>query len=148
MKFTVTIKGVNGKELVNACDQAQLTLAIQVMKDTVPFVPAKTGVYSSRARVDKNTVVYGSAGTDQTQYLWYGKVMVDEQGRHAVYYKDVGFRHRKGARLHPIDKDLVFTTDMHPNATSHWMDVSYEQNAERWAEKGKEAVLTYLGRTE
>lgn len=145
MKFTVTIKGVNGKELVNACDQAQLALAVQVMKDTVPFVPALTGTFSNQARVDNNTVVYVG---EQVNYLWNGKVMVDEQGRHAVYYKDVGFRHRKGAKLHPIDKDLVFTTDMHPNATSHWMDVSYEQNAEKWAEVGRKAVLTYLGRTE
>ena len=70
--------------------------------------------------------------------------MVDEQNRHAVYIKDVGWRHRKGAKLHAIDKDLVFTTDMHPEAQAHWMEASEDKNAEKWARVAEKAIDKYL----
>lgn len=143
MKIILHVKTISDKEFHKACKQAETALAVQVLKDTRPFVPALTGVFSNLARVDKNEVVYTG---DQVRYLYEGKVMVDELGRHAVYIKDVGWRHRKGAKLHATEKDLVFTTDMHPNAQAHWMEASYEQNAEKWANVGEKAVKYYLGR--
>lgn len=141
MTITLKIKAITGKNLKSATEKAELTVAQQVMKDTIPFVPALTGTFSNQTRVDRNTIVYEGV---QARYLYEGKVMVDEQGRHAVYYKDVGWRHRKGAKLHAIDKDLVFTTDMHPNATSHWMDASYQKNSDKWARVAEKAVLNWL----
>ena len=134
MKITLKIKAIKGREFKAAC-------ATQALKDTTPYVPALTGAFSNLARVDGNEIVYTG---DQAAYLYAGKVMVDEMGRHAVYIKDVGWRHRKGAKLHAIDKDLVFTTDMHPKAQAHWVEASYEENAEKWALVGERAVKLWL----
>ena len=141
MKITLKIKVIKGREFKAACAAAEAVVATQALKDTTPYVPALTGAFSNLARVDGNEIVYTG---DQAAYLYAGKVMVDEMGRHAVYIKDVGWRHRKGATLHAIDKDLVFTTDMHPKAQAHWMEASYEENAEKWARVGERAVKLWL----
>lgn len=141
MKITLKIKVIKGREFKAACTAAEAVVATQALKDTTPYVPALTGAFSNLARVDGNEIVYTG---DQAAYLYAGKVMVDEMGRHAVYIKDVGWRHRKGAKLHAIDKDLVFTTDMHPKAQAHWMEASYEENAEKWARVGERAVKLWL----
>lgn len=141
MKITLKIKAITGREFKAACTAAEAVVATQALKDTTPYVPALTGAFSNLARVDGNEIVYTG---DQAAYLYAGKVMVDEMGRHAVYIKDVGWRHRKGAKLHAIDKDLVFTTDMHPKAQAHWMEASYEENAEKWALVGERAVKLWL----
>ena len=141
MNITLKIKVIKGREFKAACTAAEAVVATQALKDTTPYVPALTGAFSNLARVDGNEIVYTG---DQAAYLYAGKVMVDEMGRHAVYIKDVGWRHRKGAKLHAIDKDLVFTTDMHPKAQAHWMEASYEENAEKWALVGERAVKLWL----
>ena len=141
MKITLKIKAIKGSEFKAACTAAEAVVATQALKDTTPYVPALTGAFSNLARVDGNEIVYTG---DQAAYLYAGKVMVDEMGRHAVYIKDVGWRHRKGAKLHAIDKDLVFSTDMHPKAQAHWMEASYEENAEKWALVGERAVKLWL----
>lgn len=141
MKTTLKIKVIKGREFKAACTAAEAVVATQALKDTTPYVPALTGAFSNLARVDGNEIVYTG---DQAAYLYAGKVMVDEMGRHAVYIKDVGWRHRKGVKLHAIDKDLVFTTDMHPKAQAHWMEASYEENAEKWALVGERAVKLWL----
>lgn len=141
MKITLKIKVIKGREFKAACTAAEAVVATQALKDTTPYVPALTGAFSNLARVDGNEIVYTG---DQAAYLYAGKVMVDEMGRHAVYIKDVGWRHRKGAKLHAIDKDLVFTTDMHSKAQAHWMEASYEENAEKWALVGERAVKLWL----
>lgn len=141
MKITLKIKVIKGREFKASCTAAEAVVATQALKDTTPYVPALTGAFSNLARVDGNEIVYTG---DQAAYLYAGKVMVDEMGRHAVYIKDVGWRHRKGAKLHAIDKDLVFTTDMHPKAQAHWMEASYEENAEKWALVGERAVKLWL----
>ncbi len=144
MKIILHVKTVSGAEFHKACKQAETALAVQVLKDTRPFVPALTGVFSNLARVDKNEVVYTG---DQARYLYEGKVMVDAAtGKGPMNIPDVGLRWHKGATLTPTEKDLVFTTDMHPKAQAHWMEASYEQNAEKWAAVGEKAVKYYLGR--
>lgn len=141
MKITVSVKTIRGGDFHKACKLAEVELAKNVLKDTAPFVPALTGVFSNSARTQGNAVVYTG---DQVHYLWNGKVMVDEQGRHAVFYEGIGWRHRKGAKLHATEKDLVFTTNMHPNAQSHWMEASYEKNAEKWAHEAEAKVVKHL----
>ena len=144
MKVILHVKTISGTEFHKACKQAEKALAVQVLKDTRPFVPALTGAFSNLARVDKNEVVYTG---DQARYLYEGKVMVDAAtGKGPMNIPDVGLRWHKGATLTPTAKDLVFTTDMHPKAQAHWMEASYEQNAEKWANVGEKAVKYYLGR--
>lgn len=141
MTIIVQVEPIRGGDFHKACKLAEKELAKNVLKDTTPFVPALTGVFSNAARVQDNEVVYVG---DQVNYLWHGKVMVDEQNRHAVFYEGIGWRHRKGAKLHATEKDLVFTTNMHPNAQSHWMEASYEKNAEKWSQEAELMVEKHL----
>lgn len=143
MKIILHVKKLPKKSFVHACKQAETALAVQVLKDARPFVPALTGAFANLARVDKNTVVYTG---DQARYLYEGKVMVDAAtGKGPMNIPDVGIRWHKGATLRATERDLVFTTDMHPNAQSHWIEASYNQNAEKWARVAEKAVKYYLG---
>lgn len=143
MNIILYVKYIASKEFRTACKKAELELAKDVLKDTDEFVPFLTGTFSKNARVQGNVVVYIA---DWVRYLYYGKVMVDEQGRHAVFYDGVGWRHRKHARLHPIDKDLVFTKTYHPKAQARWMEASYAQNVDKWAGDAERAVSSFLDR--
>lgn len=107
---------------------AEKVLANQVLKDTRPFVPALTMSLNQRSHVEGNKVIYPGP---YARYLYYGKVMVDENGRPAFPTKD-GFRHRKGAVLHATEKDLVFTKSVHPQAQAHWFEASKAVNLDKW----------------
>lgn len=143
MKVILYVKTISGTEFHKACKQAETALAVRVMKDTSEYVPFLNGVLEKNTRVQGNEVVYIA---DYVYYLWRGKVMVDEQGRHAVFYEGKGWRHRKDSHLHPIDKDLVFTKQHHAKAQARWMEASYADNVEKWAADGEKAVKYYLGR--
>nr|DAH93641.1 MAG TPA: Minor capsid protein [Caudoviricetes sp.] len=95
------------------------------------------------ARTDGNEIVYTG---DQARYLYEGKVMVDAAtGKGPMNIPGVGLRWHKGATLTPTAKDLVFTTDMHPQAQSHWMEASYKKNGDKWARVAEKAVISSLG---
>ena len=74
MRITLKIKTVSGGNFKSACKAAEIVVATQALKDTIPFVPALTGVFSNMARTDGNEIVYTG---DQARYLYEGKVMVD-----------------------------------------------------------------------
>ena len=141
MKIILHVKTISGSEFHKACKKAELEVAKDVMKDTSEIVPFLNGVLEKNTRVQGNEIVYIA---DYVYYLWRGKVMVDEQGRHAVFYEGKGWRHRKDSHLHPIDKDLVFTKQHHPKAQARWMEASYEQNVEKWAGDAERAVKVFL----
>lgn len=144
MNITLKIKVTTGKEFKAACKDAEVVAATQALKDTTPFVPALTGVFSNMARTDGNVIVYTG---DQALYLYEGKVMVDAAtGSGPMNIPDVGFRWHKGATLKPTDRNLVFSTGMHPDAQSHWMDASYAKNGKRWAKVAEKAVIYFLDR--
>ena len=52
LKFSVDVSGMDEvkRQLARACDRAESVLAQQVMKDTIPFVPALTGSLTQRKR--------------------------------------------------------------------------------------------------
>lgn len=137
MRLTVNIKTLPAKTFRKAVKYAETVVAEQALKDTDPFVPALTGTFSKLAHTVGNEIIYTG---DQAQYLYHGKVMVDQDNRHAVFYEGKGWRHRKGAILHATDKNLVFTTDMHPQAQSHWMEASEAKNGDKWAEVAERAI--------
>ena len=76
LKFSVDVSGMDEvkRQLARACDRAESVLAQQVMKDTIPFVPALTGSLTQRTRVVGNEVIYPGP---YARFLYYGKVMVD-----------------------------------------------------------------------
>lgn len=102
-------------------DKAKKALAIQVMDDTDKFVPALTGSLSQRTHVEGNTIVYPGPFS---RFLYYGKVMI---------YAPTGSTWAP-ANAHKVvtDRDLVFNKSMHPQATSHWFEVSKAMNLKTW----------------
>ena len=88
LRLTVHTKGLEEikDKLMQASSKAEHTLAIQIRKDTSPYVPALTGSLDTRTRIEGfsnaglgpgtggSTIVYPGP---YARYLYYGKVMVD-----------------------------------------------------------------------
>ena len=111
----------NADEWVASNDRAEHAVAVQMEKDTRPFVPALTGSLMNRTRVDGNTVIYPGP---YARFLYYGKVMVDP---------DTGSPFaQKGAVKVVTDRNLVFNRSVNPQAQAHWFEASKAQNLEKW----------------
>ena len=80
VKFDIQVD-IPSDVLAEPASRAEHILALQIKKDTTPFVPALTGSLSTRTRVEEGTVIYPGP---YARYLYYGKLMVDpETGRRA-----------------------------------------------------------------
>lgn len=149
IKMDVDLSAIDAakQRLPSAAKKAEHALAIYIAKDTARYVPMLTGSLVSRTRVVENTIIYPGP---YARYLYYSKVMVDAStGEGAYHYvnrhnEDVFF-FRRGAKLKATERDLVFTTDFHPDAQSHWIEVSAAANREKWNRYGSEELLKALG---
>jgi hypothetical protein len=122
----------NADEWVASNDRAEHAVAVQMEKDTRPFVPALTGSLMNRTRVDGNTVIYPGP---YARFLYYGKVMVDP---------DTGSPYaQKGAVKVLTDRNLVFNRSVNPQAQAHWFEASKAQNLEKWLRVYKKARKKY-----
>lgn len=113
--------------LAKASTQAEQVVAIQIAKDTSPYVPMRTGSLNIRTKVDGGNIIYPGP---YARYLYYGKVMEGP----------------KAGPKHATDKDLVYTKDHHPDAQSFWFEASKAQNLEKWVRVADKAVSHYLKR--
>ena len=134
VKFSVYMEGMDAikEKLVQACGKAEHVLAVQVEKDTVPFVPALTGSLTERTRVVGNAIIYPGP---YARFLYNGKVMVDPNTG-STYAP-------KGGTKVLTDRNLVFTKTMHPQAQSHWFEASKAQNLDKWLRVAGKAVKKY-----
>ena len=142
LKFSVDVYGMDdvNRKLERSCDRAESVLAQQVMKDTIPFVPALTGSLMVRTRIHPeyrgeivgNSIVYPGP---YARFLYYGKVMVDP-ATGSTYAP-------KGGHKVVTDRNLVFNTTMHPQAQAHWFDASKAQNMEKWVRVADKAVKKF-----
>jgi hypothetical protein len=123
LRFNVQTDGLDGlsQALRDASSRAATAVAVQAAKDTEPYVPMLTGSLTQRTRVEDNQIIYPGP---YARYLWYGKVMEGP----------------KYGPKHATDRDLVFTTDFHPQAQSHWFEASKAQNLEKWVRVAQKAV--------
>ena len=131
MTFTVenNINAVLASTIANRCEKAAHTVALQVKKDTEPYVPMLTGSLKNRAKVDGSTIIYPGP---YARFLYYGKVMVDPNT--GSTWAPLG-----GTKV-VTDRDLVFTTDFHPLAQSHWFEAAKAQNEDKWLRVAQKAV--------
>lgn len=136
--FTESLRG----KLKEAGPKAAHTVAVQIQKDTEPFVPALTKSLVNRTQVVENQIIYPGP---YARYLYYGKVMVNaETGKGPSHFVDkhgneiVMFP--KGSRLKATDRNLVFTTSVHSQAQSHWFEASAAQNGEKWVRVAGRAI--------
>ena len=134
IRFSVDASGIGSVKnaLESACSRAEHALAVQVEKDTQPFVPALTGSLTQRTRVVGNEVVYPGP---YARFLYYGKVMVDPNT--GSTYAPKG-----GAKV-LTDRNLVFTKSMHAQAQAHWFEASKAQNLDKWVRVAEKAVKYY-----
>lgn len=133
MKFEVLTDGLEAikQKLSQGCTKAEHIVAVQVRKDTSPFVPASGAPagMDTRTKVDGAMVIYPGP---YARYLYYGKLMVaPETG--SSYAK-------KGGTKVVTDKDLVFSKAMHAQAQSHWFEASKAQNLDKWVQVADKAV--------
>lgn len=134
LKFSVDASGIDAVKaaLAQACTKAEHAVALQVEKDTEPFVPALTGSLTQRTRVIGSEVIYPGP---YARFLYYGKVMVDPNT--GSTYAPKG-----GAKV-VTDRNLVFNRAMHPQAQSHWFEASKAQNLEKWVRVADKAVKKF-----
>lgn len=123
IEFNVRTDGIEkiAYRLHERASNAEVWLANEILKDTRPYVPALTESLSNRAHVEGTTVVYPGP---YARYLYYGKVM-------------------KGPPQGPkyaIDKSLVYTKAVHPQAQSYWFEASKAQNMKKW-EQGVKKII-------
>lgn len=130
LKFSVQTDGMDAvKEAVSkVCDRAEHVLAVQVAKDTAPFVPMLTGSLRTRTRVTGNTVVYPGP---YARYLYYGKLYVNP-------LTGSSYARKGGTKVPAVpEKNLIF----HRTGTcSHWFEASKAQNMEKWVRVAEKAV--------
>lgn len=131
MKFGVKTAGFENLQikLAEGCDRAKHAVAVQIRKDTSPYVPFLTGSLDTRARVYGNMVVYPGP---YARFLYYGKVMVDP-ATGSTYAP-------KGGTKTLTDKNLVFNKSGHAQAQSHWFEASKAENLGKWIRTAEEAV--------
>ena len=104
-------------------------MAVQVEKDTEPFVPAQTKSLVNRTQVVDGQIIYPGP---YARFLYNGKLMVDP---------DTGSSWAlKGATKVVTGKDLNIKTTVHGKAQSHWFEASKAQNMEKWERVAGRAV--------
>lgn len=133
VRFSIHADGMEAikDKLAQGCSKAEHTLAVQVLSDTEPFVPAQTKSLSNRSRVDGNEVIYPGP---YARYLYYGKLYVDPETGSAFA--------RRGATKVPASpaRDLQIKTEVHRQACSHWFEASKAQNLKKWLRVAEKAV--------
>lgn len=131
LKFSVHASGLNAipDRLKTASEKAEHTVAIQVQKDTSPYVPFLTGSLDQRTMVDGSKIIYPGP---YARYLYYGKLMVDPSTGSSYA--------PKGSTKVVTDKDLVFNKASHANAQSHWFEASKAENMDKWLRVADKAV--------
>lgn len=145
IKFSVHTDGMDAvkDKLAQGCKKAEHALAVQVMRDTDPFVPMLTGSLMQRTHVEGYTAGDFGPGSGNVivypgpyaRFLYYGKVMVDPNTG-STYAP-------KGGTKVVTDRNLVFNHTAHPQAQAHWCEASKAQNLDKWLRVADKAVKKY-----
>lgn len=135
VQFSIHTSGIDSlpDKIRKSSDKAEHIVAIQVKKDTSPYVPALTGDLDRRTRVDGPSVIYPGP---QSRYLYHGKLMVDPATGSSYA--------TKGTTKTLTDKNLVFNKAMHSQAQDHWFEASKAENMDKWVRVAEKAVKREL----
>lgn len=119
-KFARDLKRVD-QRMRFAGKGAEHALAIQMAKDTEPFVPALTKSLVNRTIVQDDTIIYPGP---YARFLYNGKLMIDPNTGSPWA--------PKGATKVVTGKDLNISTAVHSKAQAHWFEASKAQNLPKW----------------
>ncbi len=100
---------------------AKHMVALQIAKDTDPYVPARTKSLANRVIVQDDVIIYPGP---YARFLYYGKLMIDPKTGSPFA--------PKGASKEVTGKDLNISTAVHSKAQSHWFEASKAQNLDKW----------------
>ena len=101
---------------------AEHAMAVQIAKDTEPYVPARTKSLANRTIVADDAVIYPGP---YARFLYNGKLMIDPKTGSPFA--------QKGASKEVVpSKDLNISTAVHSKAQSHWFEASKAQNLDKW----------------
>lgn len=123
LKFTMNTGGLKdlGRKIRQAGTSARHVMAIQMAKDTEPYVPARTKSLANRTMVTDNIIIYPGP---YARFLYYGKLMIDPNTGSSWA--------PKGASKVVTRKDLDISQKVHRKAQSHWFEASKAQNLLKW----------------
>lgn len=119
------------KRLEEAGPLAGHAVAVQIEKDTEPFVPASgapAGMYNRTQVVDTQVIYPGP----YARFLYNGKLMIDPDTGSAWA--------RKGSTKVVTGKDLKIKKHHHGKAQSHWFEASKAQNMDKWERVAERAI--------
>lgn len=125
------------KKLQEAGPKAAHAVAVQVQKDTEPFVPARTESLANRTQVIDGQIIYPGP---YARYLYNGRVMVFEDPPYLRTVNGKEVLSHYGQKKKPIEKPLKISKAVNPKAQSHWFEASKAQNLEKWEKKAAEAI--------
>lgn len=111
------------KRIRYAGSGAKHAMAIQMAKDTEPYVPALTKSLANRTQVSGDTIIYPGP---YARFLYYGKLMIDP---------NTGSPWAPKGATKVVDsggKDLKISQAVHSKAQSHWFEASKAQNLDKW----------------
>lgn len=130
-----TFSKVLRKKLEQAGPRVSHAVAVQIAKDTEPFVPARNKSLVNRTQVVDNMVIYPGP---YARFLYYGKLMIDPDTGSAWA--------RPGATKVVTGTDLDIKTDVHGLAQSHWFEASKAMNKKKWVKVAEKAVKRELNK--
>lgn len=135
VKFTINTKkftkdmGRVGERMAQGATRAAHILAIQVAKDTEPYVPARNKNLVNDTKVKDDVIIYPGP---YAHYLYVGKLMIDPNTG-SSWAPD-------GATKVITGKDLNISQSTHGKAQSHWFEASKAQNLPRWRNVAEKAM--------
>lgn len=109
-------------------------VAIQIAKDTEPYVPAREKSLANRTIVTDDTIVYPGP---YARFLYYGKLMIDPNTGSSWA--------PKGATKVVTGKNLNISQAVHGKAQSHWFEASKAQNLPKWRNVARRAMRREFG---
>lgn len=120
--------------------ETEHALAVQVEKDTRPFVPRRTGHLVNSAQVEKNVITYRAPGV---RSLYFGNKVVDpETGIVGFPIGNGEFRSRKGVKK-VLDKTKKYT---YTSGGAYWLRESRKANIEKWWLFAKKELRSNVGK--
>lgn len=137
VKFTINASGFNriAAQMASAGPKAKHAMALQMAKDTEPYVPARTKSLANRTRVEDDVIIYPGP---YARFLYYGKLMIDP--------KTGSSWATKGATKVVTGKNLDISTAVHGKAQAHWFEASKAQNKQKWVRVAGKVMQSEFGR--
>lgn len=136
LRFTMDMLGFGELErrMRRAGPGVRHVLAVQMAKDTEPYVPAQTKSLANRTQVTDDIIIYPGP---YARFLYYGKLMIDPNTGSAWA--------PEGATKVVTGQNLNISTAVHGKAQSHWFEASKAQNREKWVRVAGRAMRREFG---